>query len=1107
MSQQPGSANDPQWYKDAIIYELHVRCFHDANGDGIGDFRGLIEKLDYLQDLGVTCLWLLPFFPSPLRDDGYDIADYTGIHPAYGTMEDFTEFLAAAHQRGMQVLIELIVNHTSDQHPWFLAARAAPPGSPERDFYVWSDTDQKYAGTRVIFTDTHTSNWTWDPVAGAYFWHRFFSHQPDLNFDNPRVEQEIIRVMQFWLALGVDALRLDAIPYLVEREGTSNENLPETHQLIKRLRAAMDAGYAGRLLLAEANQWPADVRAYFGEDDECQMAFHFPLMPRLFMALRLEDRHPVTEIMRQTPAIPPRCQWGLFLRNHDELTLEMVTDEERDYMYFAYSADPRMRVNVGIRRRLAPLLENDRDRIELLHSILLSFPGTPILYYGDEIGMGDNIYLGDRHGVRTPMQWSVDRNAGFSRANPARLYSPVVMDPVYGYQAVNVEARQSEPSSLLNWIRHMIAIRKLFHVFGRGTIEFLEPTNRTVLAYLRRYEGEQVLCVANLSRFAQPFECDLSSLAGLTPVEMRGYVEFPRIGKTPYPLTLGPYGFLWLELQNREESASPAVTEPGLVLPAADAWGGLLQGTPRRALESRFLPEFIPRQRWYSGKLRVITSCQIEDAIQVSEGAGLLLVAVRFAEEPAEHYVVTVGITLGEAARRLREDRPGAILGNLTVGGKAGVLHDALLSDEFCRRLLALARQQGEGAGVTGRVTGAPAPLLLDVAVPQAEPPVTHVGGEQRNSSIIYGDEFILKLFRRIEPGPNPDAEMIHCLSSERGFTGVPAFAGSLEYTRPGMPPATLGLVQRYVPNQGDGWSWMAAELGRYYERSMTLPVGLTPPLGTDGDLALGVTPLAPEVETLLTVSREAAAVLGRRTGALHLALAEPTGDPAFTPEPLIASDRADLTAAVRQHASAAIEQLRMALPSLPNETVELASRVISLRTRILSHLQRLAAPAPDSVKIRVHGDLHLGQVLRVGADFVILDFEGEPGRPPAERRAKQSPLRDVAGMLRSFGYVARYALQDTAARGAGEPARLDPWSRLWEHAVSAAYLDAYRRTVEGSVLLPADAILPTQLLHAFVLDKALSELTFELANRPAWVSVPLTGIVALLVERPAPAG
>ncbi|HTS89868.1 MAG TPA: maltose alpha-D-glucosyltransferase [Gemmatimonadales bacterium] len=563
MSKRPGSAADPLWYKDAIIYEVHVRCFNDANGDGIGDFRGLIEKLDYLEQLGVTCLWLLPFFASPLRDDGYDIADYLAVHPSYGTLDDFREFVGAAHERGMQVMIELVINHTSDQHPWFQAARHAPAGSPERDFYVWSDTDQKYAGTRVIFTDTQTSNWTWDAEAKAYYWHRFFSHQPDLNFDNPAVEREVLRVMQFWLDLGVDALRLDAIPYLVEREGTSCENLPETHQVIKRLRAALDLGYSGRMLLAEANQLPREVRSYLGDGDECQMAFHFPLMPRLFMALRLEDRQPVTEIMRDTPDIPPTCQWGLFLRNHDELTLEMVSDDERDYMYYAYSADPRMRVNVGIRRRLAPLLENDRNRIELLNSILLSFPGTPIIYYGDEIGMGDNIYLGDRNGVRTPMQWNADRNAGFSRANPSRLYSPVVMDPVYGYQAINVEAQQSESASLLNWMRHMIALRKLFQVFGRGAIQLLEPANRKILAYLRRTESELVLCVANLSRFAQPFELELSEVAGMMPVEMRGYVEFPRIGKGPYPLTLGPYGFLWLELQRPgQEDPAPRLRPP-----------------------------------------------------------------------------------------------------------------------------------------------------------------------------------------------------------------------------------------------------------------------------------------------------------------------------------------------------------------------------------------------------------------------------------------------------------------------------------------------------------------------------------------------------------------
>ena len=544
----PGSAQDPLWYKDAVIYELHVRTFADGNDDGTGDFRGLISKLDYLAELGVTCIWLLPFFPSPLRDDGYDIADYFSVHPSYGTLEDFREFLNAAHERGMQVMIELVINHTSDQHPWFQRARQAPHGSAERDYYVWSETIDKYRGVRIIFTDTETSNWTWDDKAGAYYWHRFFSHQPDLNFDNPAVIEELLRVMHFWFDMGVDAMRLDAIPYLVEREGTSCENVPETHVVIKRIRADVDASYANRMLLAEANQMPNEVRAYFAEGDECHMAFHFPLMPRLFMALRTENRTPLIDIMEQTPAIPENCQWGLFLRNHDELTLEMVTDDERDYMYLAYSADPRMRVNVGIRRRLAPLLENNRRRIELLHSILLSFPGTPFIYYGDEIGMGDNIYLGDRHGVRTPMQWSADRNGGFSRANPSRLSSPVIMDPVFGYEAVNVEAQRDDPSSLLNWMRQMIKLRRVFKVFGRGSIEFLSPSNPKIVAYVRRYEDERVLCVANLSRFAQPVSLDLPQLQGVTPIEMLGYVEFPKIGAGPYCLSLGPYGFFWFEL-------------------------------------------------------------------------------------------------------------------------------------------------------------------------------------------------------------------------------------------------------------------------------------------------------------------------------------------------------------------------------------------------------------------------------------------------------------------------------------------------------------------------------------------------------------------------------
>ena len=542
-------ASDPLWYKDAIIYELPVKSFCDGNADGIGDFRGLHTKLDYLQSLGVTCIWLLPFFPSPLKDDGYDIADYVSVHPSYGSLDDFKLFLAAAHERGLRVIIELVLNHTSDQHPWFQRARLAPPGSPERDYYVWSDTNQRYDQVRIIFVDTEPSNWTWDPVAQAYYWHRFFKHQPDLNYDNPAVVREMLDVLDFWLDLGVDGFRLDAVPYLIERDGTSCENLPETHAIIRTVRAHIDAKAPGRLLLAEANQLPTDVRAYFGDGDECHMAYHFPVMPRIFMALHLEDRRPITEVMDETPAIPESCQWALFLRNHDELTLEMVTADERDYMYLAYSIDPQARLNIGIRRRLAPLVGNSRGRIELLTGLLFSFPGTPVLYYGDEIGMGDNLYLGDRNGVRTPMQWTGDRNAGFSRADPARLYSPIIMDPVYGYQAVNVEAQESDGASLLQWMRNMIRLRRLFKVFGRATMEFVSPSNRKVLAYVRRYRDDVVLCVANLSRTVQPAELDLSAFEGMTPVEMLGYTEFPPIGTLPYFLTLGPYGFYWFELQ------------------------------------------------------------------------------------------------------------------------------------------------------------------------------------------------------------------------------------------------------------------------------------------------------------------------------------------------------------------------------------------------------------------------------------------------------------------------------------------------------------------------------------------------------------------------------
>ncbi|HEV8340300.1 MAG TPA: maltose alpha-D-glucosyltransferase [bacterium] len=539
--------SERQWYRDAITYEVPVRAFFDSNGDGIGDFRGLTEKLDYLVDLGVTALWLLPFYSSPLRDDGYDIADFYGVHSDYGTLEDFRALLDAAHGKGLRVITELVLNHTSDQHAWFQSARR-DPRSPFRDYYVWSETDTRYAGARVIFRDTEPSNWTWDPPAKAYYWHRFFHHQPDLNYDNPAVQEEMLRVLTFWLEQGVDGMRCDAVTYLFEREGTSCESLPETHAYVKRLRRVIDERFADRMLLAETNQWPEDVAAYFGEGDEFQMAFHFPLMPRMFMAIRQEDRRPISEVLRRTPPIPEGCQWALFLRNHDELTLEMVTDEERDYMYGEYARDPKMRLNVGIRRRLAPLLDGSRRRIELMHSLLFSLPGMPILYYGDEIGMGDNIYLGDRAGVRTPMQWSADRNAGFSRADPERLYLPLIENPLYHYAAVNVDAQQRSPASLLNWMKRLCAVRRHHPVFGRGSLELLSPDNRKIFAYLRRDERETILCVANLSRFVQPCELDLRGFSGQVPVELFGETSFPAIGTAPYILALGPHSFYWFRL-------------------------------------------------------------------------------------------------------------------------------------------------------------------------------------------------------------------------------------------------------------------------------------------------------------------------------------------------------------------------------------------------------------------------------------------------------------------------------------------------------------------------------------------------------------------------------
>ena len=1104
------------WYKDAIIYELHVRAFADSNGDGIGDFRGLTERLDYLQDLGVTALWLLPFYPSPLRDDGYDIADYMNIHPAYGTMRDFRAFLREARRRGLKVITELVINHTSDQHPWFQRARHAPPASVWRDFYVWSDTPDKYSDARIIFKDFETSNWTWDPVAQAYFWHRFYHHQPDLNWENPRVHRAVMQVLDYWLEMGVDGLRLDAIPYLYEAEGTNCENLPRTHDALRELRQHVDHKFADRMLLAEANQWPEDSVAYFGNGDECHMAFHFPVMPRMYMALHMEDRYPMIDILSQTPPIPENSQWALFLRNHDELTLEMVTDEERDYMYRMYAHEPAMRINLGIRRRLAPLLGNNRRRIELLNGLLFSLPGTPVLYYGDEIGMGDNVYLGDRNGVRTPMQWSCDRNAGFSRANPQRLYLPIITDPQYHYEAINVEAQQSNPQSLLWWMKRLIAMRKRHPAFGRGTLEFLYPDNRKVLTFVRRHENESILVVANLSRFVQHAELNLPGDVGSVPVELFGRTEFPPITDGPYPLTLGPHTFYWFALEPRGvDLLSPGVGVGDVrVLTVAGDWRTIFQGRGRTQLQEA-LPAYIRGRRWYGGKARRAKSLTVEDTIPLSsDGATAMLTFVRveYTEGDPDVYLLPVTYAGGEQAAQIEERSPQAVVARVTrqdsETSERGVLYDALWDDRFATALLeTVARRRGFRGGA-GEVSGAPTPVLRQARGSANLPLLPRVSGaEQSNTSVIFGDHLIMKLYRRLGEGVNPDLEIGRFLTEKAGFTHTPALAGALEYRQGQAEPRTLALLQRFVPNEGDAWEYTLDVLTRSLEdiaarqhEEMVAPG----PLPSIHELARHELP--PEAAEIAGSYLDWSRLLGQRTAEMHLALASDRRDPRFAPEPFSALYQRSIYQSMRGQANGALQLLRRRLHTLPEAARQEAERVLALEAEILGRLRRLIDYKIEAMRIRVHGDYHLGQVLFTGNDFVIIDFEGEPARTLSERRIKRSPLRDVAGMLRSFHYASRMALNRLEERGlAAESASvMGVWADAWHRWVSAAFLRAYLEATGEAGVLPRSAEQFKTLLDAYVLDKALYELAYELNNRPDWVGIPLQGLQEVVEEAPA---
>ena len=1089
--------NEKYWYKDAIIYELHIKAFFDSNGDGIGDFRGLIQKLDYLEDLGVTAIWLLPFYPSPLRDDGYDISDYYSINPSYGQLRDLKRFIKEAHKRGLKVITELVINHTSDQHPWFQRARKAPPGSEYRDYYVWSDDPNKYKDVRIIFTDTEPSNWSWDSEANAYYWHRFFSHQPDLNFDNPKVQQEVIRIMDYWCKMGVDGFRLDAIPYLFEREGTNCENLPETHVFLKKLRAHIDRNYDNKLFLAEANMWPEDSVSYFGDGDECHMNYHFPIMPRMFMALKMEDRYPILDIIDQTPDIPESCQWAIFLRNHDELTLEMVTDEERDYMYKVYTKDPQARINVGIRHRLAPLLENNRNKIELMNVLLFSLPGTPVIYYGDEIGMGDNFYLGDRDGVRTPMQWTADRNAGFSSANPHKLYLPVIIDPEYTFESVNVEAQQMNGSSLLWWMKRIIAMRKKFRAFGRGSIRFLSPANAKVIAFVRRYGAEEILVLGNLSRFAQAAEIDLSEYAGHHPVEVFSRNAFPQIGESPYLFSLGPYGYYWFSLQ-RERQRDQETTLPTLEL---ERWEELQSRKHRKLLENEVFPQYLKESDWFVGRSRILQGVSLLHWIPYplkGLSSGIALLECAYNDGLPERYQVPLAWipytgTIGPA-----EVPEPAILAKLQKNGKDGYLVDAFFLETWqhslVRKLSGNRSLEASGGKLhfnTGRqqLEGHAAELL------------PRISGDPSHSALEFGDHYYLKIYRKLDDTINPDLEISRYLSEKTGFKNIPAFRGSMTFRKGTQTELALGLLQEKVAYQESGWDYARDAFKRYMEEARTHLKGEVT-LTTKG---LATTPVSyeqmPQVmqEVMESAFPQRMILLGGITADLHACLLSGTVKEGFGSEPFSLHYQRSVFSSFQGLTRSALDQLRKCLPELSVELKADARETLKLKSEILKRFRKIYDHRIDAQKIRTHGDFHLEQVLWTGRDFIIRNFEGEPMRSYSERRLRRSPLRDVACMLRSLAYVSIGTLIEENNQEESIPKEEIQLAKLWSHYSARLFLRGYLDSPAIQGLVPENEQDFRMLLEIFMLEKALYELLHEIENRRSLTALPLMGIREIL--------
>ncbi|TDH24162.1 maltose alpha-D-glucosyltransferase [Segetibacter sp. 3557_3] len=1090
------------WYKDAIIYELHIKAFCDGNSDGIGDFEGLMTKLDYLQDLGVTAIWVLPFYPSPLKDDGYDISDYLSINPRYGTISQFKTFMNEAHKRNLKVITELVINHTSDQHPWFQRARLAPKGSPERDFYVWTDNPNQWKDVRIIFTDYEASNWTWDPVAQQYYWHRFFHHQPDLNYDNLLVQEEVIKVLDYWCEMGVDGFRLDAVPYLYEREGTNGENLPETHAFLKKLRSHIDEKFPGTVFLAEANMWPEDSASYFGDGDECHMNYHFPVMPRMFMALQMEDRYPITDIFDQTPEIPENCQWAMFLRNHDELTLEMVTDEERDYMYKVYAKDPKAKINLGIRHRLAPLMGNNRRRIELMNCLLFSMPGTPVIYYGDEIGMGDNFYLGDRDGVRTPMQWSPDRNAGFSASNPQKLYLPVILDPEYNYESVNVEMQRSNTSSLFWFMKRMISMRKRFKAFGRGDMKFIPVDNPKVLAFTRTYDNETILVIVNLSKYSQAAEVNLAAFKGYIPTEVFSKNKFPIIKEdSPYLFTLGAHAYEWFELHISQTQLAQEVVLPAVT---TNAWGATADTRLLERLQDKVLSDYLLRTDWFVAKEKSINSIAVTNHAVIpydNQYCLLLLIEVQYESGLPESYQLPLTFIKESLVENLRANCPQSIIARITVGEEQGVLADALFTPGFQQALLQRMAESNNIRISNSEIEFKGNPELNKGLQLPGEVKSKVIPGSGI-TSISYDNGYVLKMYRKIDPTTNPDLEISQYLSEQVKFEAVPEYAGAITW-RFQRDTIALGMLQVLVENHGDGYSFMLTRIDNYIERILSADkqtLESLPSLGTLTD-PLPYDQLPVELQELLGANAsEQVKLIGTRTAQMHLALASGTSLKEFAAEDFSLHYQRSLFSSMQSLVRETYENRHV--DNTPENAREDLQEILGRRQDVLETLKRIYAKKLDVVKIRIHGNLNLSQVIFTGKNIVINDFGGDPKRSFSERRLKRSPLRDVAGMVYSLRKVAYEAfLKTTHVQDEGLTALL-PMARLWAHYMVGFFMHAYLEEVQGKAFIPADKAELKMMLDTYMLEKALWNLNDEMKSDAEHIIVPLRIIKSIIGEK-----